>query len=254
MSIDTNQQLLDKLQQDLANAGATPLYLRFNESVRQAIAQGVLSAGDFLPSERHFTERLGISRITVRKALACLEQDGIIGRTRGYGTVIQPRQPEPKLAYSLADAKGFSREVMLQGRKPDTVWISREQIPADGRLAEKLALAENALVYKLKRIHFIDQRPMSVAISYVVAEAIGNVEEIGVSLYDYFRLHNMELGSLRSQVSAAMADEETQQALQLQEPIPLLIIKQTLFDRQKKPIEYSESYCRSDMYEFISED
>ncbi|MBX9335866.1 GntR family transcriptional regulator, partial [Serratia marcescens] len=90
MSKETNQRLLDKLQQDLASAGAMPLYLRFNASVRQAIEQGLLNSGDFLPSERLFTERLGISRITVRKALACLEQDGIIGRSRGYGTFIQP--------------------------------------------------------------------------------------------------------------------------------------------------------------------
>ncbi|SUI69453.1 Uncharacterized HTH-type transcriptional regulator yegW [Serratia marcescens] len=48
--------------------GAMPLYLRFNASVRQAIEQGLLNAGDFLPSERLFTERLGISRITVRKS------------------------------------------------------------------------------------------------------------------------------------------------------------------------------------------
>ncbi len=189
MITDPNQRLLDKLQQDLTSAGAMPLYLRFNESVRQAIELGILSQGDF-----------------------------------------------------------------LQGRKPDTMWISREQIPADSALAEKLSLAEHTPVYKLKRIHFIDQRPMSVAVSYVVAEAIANVDDIGVSLYDYFRLNNVELGSLRSQVSAAMSDGETLQALQLKDPMPLLIIKQTLFDSRKKPIEYSESFCRSDMYEFISED
>lgn len=254
MSMDTNQHLLDKLQQDLSSAGAMPLYLRFNQSVRQAIDLGVLSQGDFLPSERRFTEQLGISRITVRKALACLEQDGIIGRARGYGTFIQNTEAQPKLTYSLADVKGFSREVMLQGRKPDTLWISREQIPADGPLAAKLALAENTPVYKLKRIHFIERCPMSVTVSYVVLEAIADVEDIGISLYDYFRLNNVQLGSLRSQVSAAMSDDETLKALQLKAPMPLLIIKQTLFDSQKKPIEYSESFCRSDMYEFISED
>lgn len=254
MSMETNQRLLDKLQQDLSSAGAMPLYLRFNASIRQAIEQGVLSEGDFLPSERHFTDRLGISRITVRKALACLEEDGIIGRSRGYGTFIRQTSPQAKLAYSLADVKGFSREVMLQGRRPDTVWISRERVVADSQLAAKLALAENTAVYKLKRIHFIDGKPMSLAVSYVVAEAIANVEDIGLSLYDYFRLNNVEMGSLRSQVSAAMTDEETQRTLQLKDPMPLLIIKQTLFDRQKKPIEYSESFCRSDMYEFISED
>ena len=253
MSKETNQRLLEKLLQDLASAGAMPLYLRFNASMRQAIEQGLLNAGDFLPSERLFTERLGISRITVRKALACLEQDGIIGRSRGYGTFIRAQRPAPKLRYSLADVRGFSREVMQQGRRPDTQWLSRERVPASAELAEKLQLAAETQIYQLKRIHFLDRQPMSVAVSYVVAAAIANVDEIGISLYDYFRRNNVEMGSLRSQVSAAMADDDIRRALQLSEPMPLLIVRQTMFDHRKKPIEYSESFCHSDMYEFTSE-
>ncbi|RJT34360.1 GntR family transcriptional regulator [Rahnella woolbedingensis] len=253
MSMDTNQQVLEKLKTDLAQAGTQPLYLCFNESVRQALESGILQDGDFLPSERQFTEALGISRITVRKALAKLEEDGHIGRSRGYGTFIR-KTAEAKLEYSLAGVKGFSREVMLQGRKPDTLWISRDQIAASALIASKLALTEGTLVYMLKRIHYIDSRPMSVAISYVVQSAIDDVQDIGVSLYDYFSRNNIELGALQSRVSAAMSDADTLQALQLSEPMPLLIIKQTLFDGQNRPIEYSESFCRSDMYEFVSED
>lgn len=253
MSMDTNKQVLDKLKTDLAQAGTMPLYLCFNESVRQALETGMLQDGDFLPSERQFTEILGISRITVRKALAKLEEDGHIGRSRGYGTFVR-KTADAKLAYSLADVKGFSREVMLQGRKPDTLWISREQIAASALVASKLAITEGTQIYRLKRIHYIDARPMSVAISYVITDAIGDVQDIGVSLYDYFSHHNIELGALQSRVSAAMSDSETLQALQLSEPMPLLIIKQTLSDGQNRPIEYSESFCRSDMYEFISED
>lgn len=189
----------------------------------------------------------------MRKALACLEQDGIIGRSRGYGTFIQAQRPAPKLRYSLADVKGFSREVMQQGRRPDTQWLSRERVPASAELAEKLQLATGTPIYQLKRIHFLDRQPMSVAVSYVVVAAIANVNEIGISLYDYFRRNNVEMGSLRSQVSAAMADDDIRRALQLSEPMPLLIVRQTLFDHRKKPIEYSESFCRSDMYEFTSE-
>ena len=253
MSMDTNQQVLEKLKTDLAQTGTMPLYLCFNESVRQAMESGILQDGDFLPSERQFTEALGISRITVRKALAKLEQDGHIGRSRGYGTFIK-KAVDARLSYSLAGVKGFSREVMLQGRKPDTLWISRDQIPASALIASKLAITEGTPVYMLKRIHYIDTRPMSVAVSYVIMAAIGDVQDIGVSLYDYFSRNNIELGALQSRVNAAMSDAETLQSLQLTEPMPLLIIKQTLFDGQNRPIEYSESFCRSDMYEFISED
>lgn len=253
MSIDTNQRVLDKLRQDLAHAGTQPLYLCFSDAIQQAINTGVLADGDFLPSERQFTEELGISRITVRKALAKLEEAGNIGRSRGYGTFIK-KNAEAKLSYSLADMKGFSREVLLQGRKPDTLWISREKVPADALVASKLAITEKSEVYKLKRIHYIDTQPMSVALSYVVTDAITDVQDIGVSLYDYFHRNNVELGALQSRVSAAMADDDTAQSLQLVTPMPVLIIRQTLFDGQNRPIEYSESFCRSDMYEFISED
>ncbi|CAB1207471.1 HTH-type transcriptional repressor YvoA [Serratia marcescens] len=143
--------------------------------------------------------------------------------------------------------------MIQQGRRPDTQWISRERMPAGAELAEKLQLAAGTPIYKLKRIHLIDRRPMSVAVSYVVVTAIANVDEIGISLYDYFRRNKVEMGSLRSQVSAAMADDDIRQALRLSEPMPLLIVRQTLFDHHKKPIEYSESFCRSDMYEFTSE-
>ncbi len=253
MSTDTNQRLLELLKQSLAAAGTQPLYLCFSDVVAQAIKEGILAEGDFLPSERQFTEELGISRITVRKALARLEEAGNIGRSRGYGTFIK-KAGEAKLSYSLADVKGFSREVMLQGRKPDTLWISREKVPADALVASKLAITERTPVYRLKRIHYIDTRPMSVALSYVVVDAIADVQDIGVSLYDYFHRNNIELGALQSRVSAAMSDDELMQSLQLKTPMPILIIRQTLFDGQNCPIEYSESFCRSDMYEFISED
>lgn len=253
MSMDTNQHVLDKLRQDLSHAGTQPLYLCFSDAIQQAIATGILAEGDFLPSERQFTEELGISRITVRKALAKLEEAGNIGRSRGYGTFIK-KTAEAKLAYSLAGVKGFSREVLLQGRKPDTLWISRERVAADALVARRLAITEKTEVYQLKRIHYINTQPMSVALSYVVTDAIADVEDIGVSLYDYFHRNNVELGALQSRVSAAMADDDTVESLQLKAPMPLLIIRQTLFDSQNRPIEYSESFCRSDMYEFISED
>lgn len=71
-------------------------------------------------------------------------------------------------------------------------------MPAGAELAEKLQLAAGTPIYKLKRIHLIDRRPMSVAVSYVVVTAIANVDEIGISLYDYFRRNKVEMGSLRS--------------------------------------------------------
>ncbi|MDN5970909.1 MAG: GntR family transcriptional regulator, partial [Enterobacterales bacterium] len=151
MSAENSLQLLNKLQQDIAQTGSMPIYLRFNESLREAIDQGIVKPGDFLPSERAFTDALKISRITVRKALACLEQDDIIGRGRGFGTMVK-NTPTPPLAYSLATIKGFSGEVNLQGRTPGSVWIKRERVTASVNVAEKLNIPQNSSVFRLERI------------------------------------------------------------------------------------------------------
>ena len=241
MSAENSQQLLNKLQQDIAQTGSMPIYLRFNESLREAIDQGIVKPGDFLPSERAFTDALKISRITVRKALACLEQDDIIGRGRGFGTMVK-NVPTPPLAYSLATIKGFSGEVNLQGRIPGSVWLKRERVVASVSVAEKLSIPT------------VDHSPVSLAISYVVEDAIDDVEQIGNSLYDYLRSRRIQFGKLYSQISACLADNELREKLLIKEPSAMLVIRQTLLDHELRPLEYSINYCRGDMYEYSTED
>ncbi len=58
----------------------------------------------------------------------------------------------------------------------------------------------------------------------------------------------------RSRVSARMPDAEFQSHIQLDSKIPVLVIKQVALDQQQRPIEYSISHCRSDLYVFVCEE
>lgn len=60
------------------------------------------------------------------------------------------------LAYSLANIKGFSGEVAMQGRQPGTRWLSRELVPASATIADKLGIAIDTPVYRLERIRTVD--------------------------------------------------------------------------------------------------
>lgn len=55
-------------------------------------------------------------------------------------------------------------------------------------------------------------------------------------------------------VSARMPDAEFQSHIQLDSKIPVLVIKQVALDQQQRPIEYSISHCRSDLYVFVCEE
>ncbi|WP_253821996.1 GntR family transcriptional regulator [Vibrio sp. 99-8-1] len=243
------QSLIDLIQARLQKKDKSPLYLKVADSVKLATEQQILKGGDFIPTEREFSERLGVSRITVRKALDILEKEGVIVRSRGLGTMISET-----LEYSSKEATGFSQQVVLKGKKPDTLWIKKNIIPCSEEIAKQLKISTNDDVFLLKRVRYIDEQAVSIEESYVPSHLIHDPEEIQLSLYDYFRSQDIVPSKTQSRVSAKMPTEEFLEKLQIEETIPVLLIEQTAFDKSGSPIEYSINRCRGDMYVFISED
>lgn len=240
--------LFSRLTSTLADDSRTPLYKRFATAIKDAVRDGVLVHEEILPSERDFSQSLSISRITVRKAMDALEKEGVVLRSRGYGTQICSQ-----FEYSLKEPKGLSQQAVLRGKKPDTVWINKSKIHCDAAIAEKLGLNKGSEVYLLKRIRYVDQQAVSVEESWVPARYIADADEIGISLYDYFHQQQILPVKSQSRVSARMPDEALQQQIALPDNVPVLVIKQLALDAQGNPLEYSISYCRSDMYVFIAE-
>ncbi|GDE51388.1 transcriptional regulator [Escherichia coli] len=111
-------QLIAQLNERILAADNTPLYIKFAETVKNAVRSGVLEHGNILPGERDLSQLTGVSRITVRKAMQSLEEEGVVTRSRGYGTQINNI-----FEYSLKEARGFSQQVVLRGKKPDTLWV-----------------------------------------------------------------------------------------------------------------------------------
>ena len=113
-------QLIAQLNERILAADNTPLYIKFAETVKNAVRSGVLEHGNILPGERDLSQLTGVSRITVRKAMQALEEEGVVTRSRGYGTQINNI-----FEYSLKEARGFSQQVVLRGKKPDTLWVNK---------------------------------------------------------------------------------------------------------------------------------
>ncbi len=116
-------QLIAQLNERILAADNTPLYIKFAETVKNAVRSGVLEHGNILPGERDLSQLTGVSRITVRKAMQALEEEGVVTRSRGYGTQINNI-----FEYSLKEARGFSQQVVLRGKKPDTLWVNKRVV------------------------------------------------------------------------------------------------------------------------------
>ncbi|KNC93353.1 GntR family transcriptional regulator, partial [Trabulsiella odontotermitis] len=187
-----------------------------------------------MPGERDLSQLTGVSRITVRKAMQTLEDEGVVTRSRGYGTQINNI-----FEYSLKEARGFSQQVVLRGKKPDTLWVNKRIVTCPDDVAVELAVTPGSEVFLLKRIRYVDEDAVSIEESWVPAPLIADPDAIGISLYDYFRSQNIFPQRTRSRVSARMPDAEFQSHIKMDDRIPVLVIKQVALDQLQRPIEYS---------------
>jgi DNA-binding transcriptional MocR family regulator len=100
--------------------GKGPLRLRLKSAVEKAILEGLISDGTRLPSERRFAEASGVSRTTIVSAYDLLEEDGLLERKRGSGSIVRTLMARARIAAQRdAGLAGLSSEVILQ----DTVDI-----------------------------------------------------------------------------------------------------------------------------------
>lgn len=72
-------------------SSGTPIYRQLADQVRQAVASGVLRAGDKLPSVRDLAVELAVNPNTIAKAYQELERDGVIETPRGKGSFVADR-------------------------------------------------------------------------------------------------------------------------------------------------------------------
>lgn len=133
------------LMPDVRNV--TPLYLQLARNLATAIHCGVWSAGEALPSERTLSDAIGVSRITARKAIELLVEQGLIRRSRGAGSFITPRVEDP-----LSRLTGFTKRMQQRGFRPDSVWLERDVRAANRDELLHLGLSPGAAVASLRRL------------------------------------------------------------------------------------------------------
>lgn len=74
-------------------AAGVPLHRQLFLVLHDEIDRGVIAPGDALPTEQTLCDQFGVSRITVRRALADLAEQGYIERRHGVGSFVRQHGP-----------------------------------------------------------------------------------------------------------------------------------------------------------------
>jgi GntR family transcriptional regulator len=158
---------------------ALPLYLQLQRVLRSAIQGRVLQHDAAIPAERDLAEEYAVSRITVRKALSGLVDEGLLSRHRGAGTFVTSRVEK-----SFSRLSSFSEDMVSRGRRPHSVWINRSLGAVTPEEALSLGLSPGAAVYRFHRIRYADDAPMALEYATIPAYCLPSIEAVGDSLYE----------------------------------------------------------------------
>jgi GntR family transcriptional regulator len=229
-----------------------PLYQQLHHALRDAITDSRLSAEEALPPERELAEEFGVSRITVRKALDALVEDGLLTRRQGAGTFVAAR-PEARVEKSFSKLSSFSEDMISRGRKPESVWLSRSSGAVTPEESLTLGLSPGTQVYRFNRIRYADGEPMALEYSTVPGFCLPSETAVDESLYEALGRCSARPVRALQRLRAVLFLGEKAKLLGVPEGSPGLLIERRGFLRDGRPVEFTQSYYRGDAYDFVAE-
>jgi GntR family transcriptional regulator len=244
-----NDWLLESLRHNLASEdGAMPLYKRLRAAIAGMVAAGTLKPGQVLPGERTLAEELSLSRVTVRKSVEALVEDGLLRRRHGSKTEIASHVEK-----SLATLTSFSEDISSRGLQPGCIWISKEMGRPSPTEMMALGVAPSQNVVRFKRIRTADGAPIAIETSTLPTRFLPSPALVENSLYEVLdRLGAMPQRAIQ-RMRSRPASERDGQLLRCETGAPLLIMERRCFLADEQIVEFSETRYRGDVYDFVLE-
>ncbi len=228
-------------------SSSVPLYQQLQLQLERLILAGTWRLKEPLPSETLLANRLQISVMTVRQAMAQLVNKGLIYREKGRGTFVTPQS----LDHHLQRLESFSEDMQARGLRPDSQTLLFEITSAPPKIAEQLYISPRARVLHLKRLRLVEGRAVALHDAYVTRTDLTRSElDRRGSLYALLEAKGVTLLEADETLEAVAADEESAALLGVEVGAPLLKATRLSWDRTHTPIEHVVALYLADFYRY----
>jgi GntR family transcriptional regulator len=239
---------LAEILKPLDPANSQPLYQQLQRAIREAIENRVLAPDDALPAERQIAAELSVSRITVRKAIEGLVEEGLLVRRQGSGNFVAAR-----IEKNFAKLTSFSEDMRARGRTPHSVWLKKSEGAVSPEEALTLRLSPGAPVYRFHRLRYADDAPMCLEFATVVAACLPSIEAVDTSLYEALESAGNRPVRALQRLRALLLTAEHAKLLNAREGDAGLLVERVGFLRDGRAVEFCQSFFRGDTYDFVAE-
>ena len=227
------------------NSESLKVHERAQQFVLDLIGGPAYSAGDRIPSERELSDRTGISRMTIRKALGHLIARGVLERRTTSGTFI----PEPVIRRPFSGhmfVNGITETVRQCGGKPGSKTLLFEERAADEGVAQRLEIQPGAPLFVMRRLRYVNELPFCIETIHLRADRIPDLTaEDLVGEQSLFALlknrYGIVMRDCRGLISVSTASRVEAEYLGLGRDPSVLLFQAVTLDVNGKPMEYLHS-------------
>lgn len=218
--------------------------------VRKKILDGVYKANDQLPFEKDMCETYEVSKMTVKKALDILVDEGLIIKRRGAGTFVKDLSVQD-MERMIVGSQMLGTSAYYPTRTITSEVLHFEIIPATDHVAQKLNIPLGSFVYDIKRTRILDGNPIVIENTFMPITVIPNLDlnHVEGSIYEYIQDNlKMSIQSAHRNITVRKANDEEVEHLKLETGDPVGVVEQIGFLSTGTTFEYSISVHRYDAF------
>jgi len=220
-----------------------PVYAQIVNTIREKINSGNLKPGDIIDSENALSKEFGVSRMTVRKGLAILANEGYIYSIPGKGNFVQNPDITKYTIY-------YNEMSNIINSVDKTKLLEVRIIMPDEKLMNSLQISRNKNVILIRRLFYTGGKPVAYDMKYLLYQrGMPIVEkEIQDATFPEMISKGKHPFSLRKEliIYAEIPDEGKKRLLNIYDNLALLVVEQKLLTQDHKPLGLGITYFRGD--------
>jgi GntR family transcriptional regulator len=221
-------------------------YQRIADELRERITDGRWAAGRVLPSEADLGSEFGVSRVTVRRALEVLRDEGSVDARQGFGWFVA-RSP---LRQDLGRLGTIEAQLERSGIGAQRQVIEFELVAATGRVREVLG---SGRVVRVKRVNLADGEPFAVVTVWCPADLGGGLSVRDVEESSFYDLLGISLSGAVQTIGADAADSNVARLLRVPLGSPVLRCERTTHSLDGRAVLFAEHVFPAHRTEFVVE-
>lgn len=218
--------------------------------LRDAIVGGEAPPHARLPSEPTLAQQHGVSRVTVRRALEQLAQEGLVDRRAGSGTFVAARRAGAPLQ---ADFSNVLTHLVEMGRRTDVKLLAFGYQQPTPALAKAMQLPRGERVQRSVRVRLIDGEPFSHLVTHVPERVGLSYSESDLAsrpLLELLERSGVAAERATQTIGATLAGPDVAASLGVDIGAALLSMTRIVFDAAGRGVEHLQALYRPDRYSF----